>query len=77
MTRHRYLVSPAKGAWSIRRDETPLGKFPTQDAALDRAVELAREDRHGGADAQVIVQGHDGRFREERTYGHDPRRHPG
>ncbi|WP_373683763.1 DUF2188 domain-containing protein [Mycobacterium sp. KBS0706] len=38
---------------------------------------MARQVSAGGQDAQVVVQGRDGRIKEERTYGHDPRRHPG
>ncbi len=77
MTQHRYFVSPNKGAWVVNEEETRLGDFPTQAAARTWATQKARQDLAGGQDAQVVIQGRDGQIKEERTYGHDPRRHPG
>jgi hypothetical protein len=77
MTRLRYVVSPNKGAWVVNSGGSRLGDFPTQAAARDWARGKARQDLAGGQDAQVVVHGRDGRIKEERTYGHDPRRHRG
>jgi hypothetical protein len=77
MARHRYFVSPNKGHWAVKEDGTRLGDFPTQAAARSWARDMARQVSAGGQDCQVVVQGRDGRIKEERTYGHDPRRHPG
>ena len=77
MARHRYFVSPNQGNWAVKEGDTRLGDFPTQAAARVWARDMARQVSAGGQDAQVVVQGRDGRIKEERTYGHDPRRHPG
>lgn len=74
MARHQYFVSPNKGNWAVSEGDTRLGNFPTQAAAREWARGMARQVSAGGQDAQVVVQGRDGRIKEERTY--DPRRHP-
>jgi hypothetical protein len=77
MARVRYVVSPHHGAWLVQQDGDRLADFPTQVKAKGWVRELARKGLEGGRESQVVIQGRDGRIREQRSYGHDPRRHPG
>lgn len=74
MARTQYVVGPnGAGAWKITYGGKTAGPYTTQRDAIKASVEAAHK---AGADnpdgAQVLVQGTDGRFRTEWTYGSDP-----
>lgn len=62
------------GQWKIKLDGEHFGPYSTQKAAIRAAVDAAHQAR---GDAQVLIQGSDGLFRTEWTYGHDPYPPPG
>lgn len=73
MARKIYVVSPDSTFWKVSLDGRVIrAGFTTQKAASDFAVHAAHADGRNGNDAQVLIQGADGRFRTEWTYGHDP-----
>ncbi|WP_422389774.1 DUF2188 domain-containing protein [Bradyrhizobium septentrionale] len=45
------------------------GAYATEEEAIRAAVDAAHKEGKAGRDAQVLVQGHDHRFRNEWTYG--------
>ena len=57
--------------WAVQREGASRADslHETRDAAMSRAVELAK-----GAGGQLRIKGRDGRIQSERTYGNDP--HP-
>jgi len=77
MARLRYVVSPHDGAWLVQQGGDRLADFPTQVKAKGWARELAQKGLETGQESLVVVQGRDGRIKEQRAYEHDPRRHTG
>lgn len=71
MARAIYYVLRAGDQWKIRHNEKDYF-YPTQAAAMQSAVYTANECGKKGIDAQVLVQGRDGKWQTEWTYGHDP-----
>lgn len=72
MARAHYYVVKHDGQWKISFDGKHYGPYGTQKEAIKVAVETAHKSGSDGHDAQVLVQGEDGKFRTEWTYGHDP-----
>lgn len=71
MQRTTFEVAPAAHGWivvrhGIGRDST----HPTKDAAVARAVKLAR----GRKPSELIIRRQDGSIQETRLYGSDPER---
>ena len=77
MARHAYYVVLHNNEWKISYNGNHHGPYPTQKAAIRKAVDAAHSDGKKGHDAQVLVQGADNKFRAEWTYGHDPYPPPG
>lgn len=71
MARAQYYVLSAGGRWKIRFDGQDY-HYDTQAQAMKTAVDAAHQVGEMGRDAQVLVQGRDGQWRAEWTYGHDP-----
>ncbi|MCC2977969.1 DUF2188 domain-containing protein [Sphingomonas sp. PL-96] len=71
MARAIYYVLKSGTGWKVRHSETDY-EYPTQAAAMKAAVDAANSSGKKGHDAQVLVQGHDGKWQTEWTYGHDP-----
>jgi hypothetical protein len=72
MARAQYVVVLVKDEWMISHNGKHFGPYPTQKAAIRKAVDNAQEAGKKGLDAQVLIQGTDNKFRTEWTYGHDP-----
>jgi hypothetical protein len=72
MARKQYIVVHKNQQWMISHDGNHTGPFPTQKAAIHKAVDSAHADGKNGHDAQVLIQGEDSKFRTEWTYGNDP-----
>jgi uncharacterized protein YdaT len=62
-------VVPHGGKWAVTSENAkrPLMVEITQKQAIDRAVEIATNNR-----SEVIIHGRDGKIREKNSYGHDP-----
>jgi len=76
MARAHYYVVLKGNSWAISHDgkEYP---YSTQRAAMAAAIDTAHKAGREGHDAQVLVQGANGQWRTEWTYGHDPYPPPG
>ena len=77
MARLQYFVVRHQGEWKISFENKHYGPYKTQKDAIRTAVDTAHKAGKNGNDAQVLVQGEDGKFRTEWTYGHDPYPPPG
>ena len=66
--RKSYLVVNHEGGWAIKLDGRILGTFATQEDAEAVARDMARDQEP----SQVRVQGKDGKWQDESTYGDDP-----
>ncbi|HYH39901.1 MAG TPA: DUF2188 domain-containing protein [Azospirillum sp.] len=71
MARAIYYVLSHGGGWKIRHNEKDFF-YDTQRAAIKAAVDAAHKAGGNGYDAQVLIQGANGQWRTEWTYGHDP-----
>ena len=71
MKRPIVMVTHQKGSypWKVQSPNAsvPPMSFNRQDRAIDMAVGYAKPMQ-----ATLKIQGRDGRFRDERTYGSDP-----
>jgi Uncharacterized protein conserved in bacteria (DUF2188) len=66
MVRVEYYVLNHDGQWKIGFRGKHYGPYANQSDAVHCAVEAASMNQ---GDAQVLVQGSDGKFRTEWTYG--------
>jgi len=71
MQRTRFEVAPTNTGWIVTRhgfgrDST----HPTKEAAVQRAVTLARDRQP----SELLIRRQDGSVQEVRSYGSDPRR---
>lgn len=71
MARAHYYVLKDGNQWKIRYEGKDY-PYDTQAAAMKVAVDTAHKAGQQGHDAQVLVQGRDGKWQTEWTYGHDP-----
>ncbi|MBV8688323.1 MAG: DUF2188 domain-containing protein [Alphaproteobacteria bacterium] len=71
MSKQGQHVVPNGQKWSVLRAgaSRASGTFATQGEAVERARQLAREQR-----TELFIHGRDGRIRERNSYGKDP--HP-
>ena len=76
MARAQYYVLSAGGGWKIRHEGKDY-PYQSQAEAIRVAVDTAHKAGREGHDAQVLVQGQNGQWRTEWTYGHDPYPPPG
>lgn len=74
MSRAQYYVVRHDGQWKIKFNGQHYGPYGTQKAAIRSAVDAAHNAK---GNAQVLLQGADGLFRAEWTYGNDPYPPPG
>jgi hypothetical protein len=73
-TRNTYYVSPEGQNWKVTKEGgIEISRHQTQRAAIRFAVDEA----YANPPSQVLVQGEDGQFRTEWTYGKDPYPPPG
>ena len=73
MARTQYVVGPNGATWQIAYSGKKVEGYLTQKAAILAAVDAAHAAGKSNPDgAQVLVQGTDGKFRTEWTYGNDP-----
>ena len=72
MARLQYFVVTYKDQWWVNFQGNRYGPYGTQAEAIEAAKESARKSAEQGYPSQVLVQGRDGKFRVEWTYGDDP-----
>ena len=82
MKRDRYEVAPnstkAGRRWTLKRNGDLLLTADTQAEAVESAVCLARMRlKDHNQTAELVIKGRDGKIRDSRTYGNDPRSTPG
>lgn len=70
--RVQYFVVLHEGQWKISFEGKHHGPYGSQAEAIRHAVDAAHKSGKSGHDAQVLIQGSNGQFRTEWTYGHDP-----
>jgi hypothetical protein len=71
MARAQYFVLKDGAAWKVRHNDKDVS-YATQAAAMKAAVDAAHAAGKAGHDTQVLVQGRDGKWQTEWTYGNDP-----
>jgi hypothetical protein len=69
--------SNTKEGWVVTSDGKILGGFNTQADAESEAMRLGKKAEEDGGLGQAVLHKADGEIKEERTYGKDPRQHPG
>jgi hypothetical protein len=74
MARIYWFVVVAGGDWAVKREgEVASRTFRLQADAIDHAAGLAKAHHQAyGVPTGVRIQGEDGRWRDERSYGDDP-----
>ena len=71
-SRVRLFVSPSGSQWKVQFEGGSLvSNHPTQEAAI-KAARAKVASLPEGECSQIMVQGTDGKFRTEWTYGNDP-----
>lgn len=74
MTREQYVVGPSEGAWELTRDRERLALYSTQKDGIDAAVRICRYRLSEiGKLAELTIKRPNGKIRDKRTYGRDPR----
>lgn len=80
--RDRYEVAPTprrdiaagRRPWRLTRNREVLAWADTQREVIETAVLLARHRlAERGQTAELVIKGTDGKIRDARTYGDDPR----
>ena len=69
--RIQYFVESQDGAWLVRRDGKRYGPYADRTAAVRQAVDAAHTSGRNDRAAQVLVQGQDGTYQPEWTFGED------
>jgi hypothetical protein len=69
MSKKDVHVVPHGDDWAVRRPgaDRVSSLHPTQGEAIDRATDIAREQR-----SDVVIHRPDGRIRDKDSYGRDP-----
>lgn len=71
MAKSVYYILSSGSQWKIKYNEKDF-HYSTQAGAIRAAVDAAHKAGQLGHDAQVLIQGREGQWRTEWTYGHDP-----
>ncbi|MGH6780856.1 MAG: DUF2188 domain-containing protein [Sphingomonadaceae bacterium] len=67
----RYAIIPHGDGWMINLSGNNYGPYASQTAAIRDAIDTAHKAGEGGYQAQVLIQGEDGRFATHWTHGKD------
>jgi hypothetical protein len=60
-----YAVIKDAAGWQINLTGKNYGPYATESAAIRDAIDTAEKASKSGFDARVMVQGEDGKFRQE------------
>jgi len=63
---------PTGNGWAVKQSGEVVSKHRTQ-ATSEAAIKAGHRAQDGGGLGQAVLHKSDGRIREERTYGSDPR----
>ena len=75
MTNRKVFHSVPKGdAWKVESSGKTVSNHRTQAAAENAAIAAGHKAQNAGGLGQAVLHKSDGKIREERTYGSDPRR---
>lgn len=68
MGKNQHVVKTENG-WGVRGENNTriTQKFDTQQAAIDRAKEIAIKQK-----SELLIHGRDGQIRDKISYGNDP-----
>ena len=66
--RQSFYVLSHENSWAVRLNDGIIGRFGSQQDAAQAAKRIARDKQP----SQVLVQGRDGKWQEESTYGDAP-----
>lgn len=80
--RHLYLAGPAGNAgakrWKVTCNGEIRGHFDTQNEAIQAAATTCRSRWANFGDlSELKIMGRNGKIRDSRSYGKDPRKTPG
>lgn len=80
MKRQRYVVAfeRASGQWVTTTERREVGRHDTQAAAVtDAAALCSTRWQYLRRTSELVIKARNGRIRDTRTYGRDPRRTKG
>lgn len=77
MARKVFHSVPTKSGWKVEIKGRTISTHRTQIAAEKAAIKAGHKARNRGGLGQAVLHKANGRIREERTYGGDPRRSRG
>jgi hypothetical protein len=77
MTRKVYHSVPTKDGWAVKSGGNTVSNHRTQAASEAAAIKAGHQAENKGGLGQAVLHKSDGKVREERTYGQDPRRTKG
>jgi hypothetical protein len=75
--RQVFHSSNTKEGWVVTFEGKVVGGLKDQRKPKPRQCGLARKAETDGGLGQAVLHKADGEIKEERTYGQDPRQHPG
>ncbi len=77
MARKVFHSVPTKSGWKVEIKGRTISTHRTQIAAEKAAIKAGHKAQDKGGLGQAVLHKANGRIREERTYGDDPRRSKG
>ena len=77
MKRKVYHSVPTEDGWKVESSGRTVSNHRTQKAAEQAAIKAGHKAQNNGGLGQAVLHKANGRIREERTYGSDPRHTPG
>jgi hypothetical protein len=77
MPRKVYHSVPTNTGWKVESNGRTLSTHRTQAASEQAAIKAGHKAQNTGGLGQAVLHKSNGRVREERTYGSDPRRTKG
>jgi hypothetical protein len=75
--REVYHSSPSKDGWKLTKGGQTISNHKTQKASESAAIKAGHRAENKGGLGQAVLHKADGKIREERTYGADPRNRKG
>jgi hypothetical protein len=77
MPRKVFHSVPTDSGWKVESKGRTISTHRTQAASEQAAIKAGHKARNTGGLGQAVLHKANGRIREERTYGGDPRRTKG
>jgi hypothetical protein len=74
MSRKVFHSVPTDTGWKVESKGRTISTHRTQAAAESAAIKAGHKAQNKGGTGQAVLHKANGRIREERTYGNDPRR---